>query len=291
MGAADVVPGVSGGTVALVFGIYERLVAQVRRGASFVSHTVRLDKPGAIAAFRSIEWAWLIALVGGAGLAVVTLASWLSTQIDERPEFVSAVFFGLVAASIVVTWRLLDQRDPVRLSVLIGTAVAAFFLLGFRTGAVEDPSAPLLVAAGSVAVCAFILPGISGSFILLMFGLYDFVLDAVEHRDFGVVIPVGVGAIVGILAFSTLLSWLLERHRATVLAALIGLMAGSLRVLWPWPAGDEGLENVSLGPPIDGQLVGCLAGAIAAALIVLAISAFAQRAEDRAVVSPNSGGV
>ena len=117
------------------------------------------------------------------------------------------------------------------------------------------------------------------------------VLDAVEHRDFGVVIPVGVGAIVGILVFSTLLSWLLERHRATVLAALIGLMAGSLRVLWPWPAGDEGLENVSLGPPIDGQLVGCLAGAIAAALIVLAISAFAQRAEDRAVVSPNSGGV
>jgi putative membrane protein len=282
MGAADVVPGVSGGTVALLLGIYERLVGEVRKGASVVSRVVRGDKEGTFAAFKSIGWVWLISLLAGVGLAIVTLASWLNTQIEVRPEIVSAVFFGLVAASILVAWRSQKERDSSRLLIMGVAAVAAFVLLGIRSGSIENPSWWLIIIAGSIAICAMILPGISGSFILLMFGLYEHVLDAIEHRELGTVVLFGIGALAGLLSFSTLLSWLLENHHGTVLAVLIGIMAGSLRVLWPWPSGEEGLENVGLGAPADGQLVGCLVAALIAGAVVLIIAEVARRGEPSA---------
>jgi putative membrane protein len=277
MGAADVVPGVSGGTVALLLGIYDRLIGEVRAGAGAVAHLARGDLRGGWARLRSVDWVFLLSLLAGIGIAVVVLVSWLRTQIEENPVEVSAVFFGLVAASVVVARREVERWDALRLAVMLGTAVVAFFVLGLRSGGVTDPSLPVVVAAGSLAICAMILPGISGSFILLMLGLYDHITHAVDERDLGTIAAFGVGAVVGLTAFSTLLNWLLHHHRDTVVASLVGLMLGSLRVLWPWPSGEEGLENVSLGVPVSSELVGAVVGAGLAAIGVVVLTSIARR--------------
>ena len=277
MGAADVVPGVSGGTVALLLGIYDRLIGEVRAGAGAVAHLARGDLRGGWARLRSVDWVFLLSLLAGIGIAVVVLVSWLRTQIEENPVEVSAVFFGLVAASVVVARQEVERWDALRLAVMMGTAVLAFFVLGLRSGGVTDPSLPVVVAAGSLAICAMILPGISGSFILLMLGLYDHITHAVDERDLGTIAAFGVGAVVGLTAFSTLLNWLLRHHRDTVVASLVGLMLGSLRVLWPWPSGEEGLENVSLGVPVSSELVGAVVGAGLAAIGVVVLTSIARR--------------
>jgi putative membrane protein len=277
MGAADVVPGVSGGTVALLLGIYDRLIGEIRTGAGALGRFARGEWRHGWERLRSVDWVFLISLLGGIGLAVVVLVGWLRTQIEEHPVQVSAVFFGLVAASVVVARREVSSWDPFRLAVLVATAIVAFFLLGLRSGGIDSPSLPVVVAAGSLAICAMILPGISGSFILLMLGLYDHVTEAVDERDLGTIAGFGLGAVLGLAAFSTLLHWLLRHHRDTVVAALIGLMLGSLRVLWPWPSGEEGLENVSLGNPVSSEVGGALIGAVIAAIGVVVLTEIARR--------------
>lgn len=277
MGAADVVPGVSGGTVALLLGIYDRLIGEIREGAGALGHFIRADWREGWTRFRAVDWVFLLSLLGGIGLAVVVLVGWLRTQIEEHPVEVSAVFFGLIAASVVVARREVSKWDLARVTVMFATAAAAFFLLGLRSGGIDDPNLPIVVGAGSLAICAMILPGVSGSFILLMLGLYDHITEAVDERDLATVAAFGVGAVLGLAAFSTLLHWLLLHHRDTVVAALIGLMLGSLRVLWPWPSGEEGLDNVSLGNPVSSELLGATVGAVLAAIAVVLLTEIARR--------------
>ncbi len=281
MGAADIVPGVSGGTVALLLGIYDKLVSEIRAGSGALGVLVRGDTKEFGARFRAIDWVFLLSLLAGIGLGVVTLVSWLRTQIEEHPVQVSAVFFGLVAASVVLTVREVKNWDALRITLSFVMAVAAFNLLGLRSGAFEDPSLIVVLLAGSVAICAMILPGISGSFILLMFGLYDHITEAIEERHLSTIAVFGVGAVLGLAFFSTFLNWLLMRHRDTVMAVLIGLLAGSLRVLWPWPAdgpdGASGLENVELGAPVSGEVAGALFGGVLAAVAVVFLSEIARR--------------
>lgn len=285
MGAADVVPGVSGGTVALLAGIYDDLITEIRTGAGSLSRFLRGDLRGGVEQLRSVDWPFLASLLLGIGTAVVVLVGWLRTQIDEHPVQVSAVFFGMIVASVVVARGEVGRWDGPRLATLAGVAAISFIGLGFRTGGVDDPSALVIVGAGALAICAMILPGVSGSFILLMLGLYDRVTEAVDDRDLGIVLAFGVGAVMGLALFSTVLHWLLEHHRDTVLAALIGLMLGSLRVLWPWPSGEEGLDNVSLSRPVSGELFGALIGAVVAGVAVVAITSLASRTEAKQGVS------
>lgn len=280
MGAADVVPGVSGGTVALLLGIYDRLIGEVRKGAGALGRFVKADLKGGWSRLREVDWVFLFSLLAGIGTAVIVLVGWLRTQIEENPVEVSAVFFGLVAASVWVARREVETWDLPRLSIMAATAVVAFFVLGLRSGGVENPSSIVVLGAGSLAICAMILPGVSGSFILLMLGLYDHVTHAIDERDLGTVAAFGVGAVVGLALFSTLLHWLLAHHRDTVVAALVGLMLGSLRVLWPWPSGEDGLENVSLGSPVSGELLGATVGAVIAAIAVIVITELARRVTD-----------
>ncbi len=280
MGAADVVPGVSGGTVALLFGIYDRLIAEVRGGVGALARFLKGDLKGGWSRVRSVDWVFLLTLLAGIGIAVVVLVGWLRTQIEENPVEVSAVFFGLVAASVVIARREVSEWDLHRIAVMLATAVVAFFALGLRSGGIEDPSTIVVVGAGSLAICAMILPGISGSFILLMLGLYDFVTHSIDERDLGTIAAFGIGAVAGLALFSTFLNWLLHHHRDTVVAALVGLMLGSLRVLWPWPAGEEGLENVSLGQPVSGEVLGALVGAVLAAIGVFVLTGLARRFAD-----------
>lgn len=271
MGSADVVPGVSGGTIALAFGIYEHLVETIRRLAAAAGRLARGDLRTFASEVRRADWAFLVPVVAGIGIAVVTLARVIERLLDEQPVRMAAVFFGLVAASIVVAWDSLRTRDGPRLAILAAAAAATFVALGFRAGPVADPAWWAVLLSGAAAICAMILPGISGSFILLMLGMYDVALGAVNDRAAGTLALFALGAAGGLGAFAQLLGWLLRRHHDTVMAALIGLMAGSLRVLWPWPAGTAG---TTLGAPRgDVWAPVALAVGAAGALVLLARAA------------------
>lgn len=277
MGSADIVPGVSGGTIALVLGIYERLVGQVSRGAGALGSVVRGDLRGALTRGRQVQWSFVLPLGVGILLALGLLSSVLEHLLEEQPVLLSGLFLGLVAGSVVIASREFEGRAGAReWGVMAVTTVAAFLLLGLRPATASDPALVVYALGGAVAVCAMILPGVSGSFLLLLLGLYDAVIAAASDRDLAVVAAVGVGAIVGLAVFSRLLHWLLATHHDVVLAALIGLMAGSLRVLWPWPAGADGVGDTRLWAP-DEQVLGVVGLAVVGVLLVLVVALLGER--------------
>ncbi|MDX1621394.1 MAG: DUF368 domain-containing protein [Nitriliruptorales bacterium] len=277
MGSADIVPGVSGGTVALVLGIYERLVANVRQGARAASLLVRGKLRLAMHGLGLIEWTFLAPLLIGIVLAVLTLASGLEHLLENEPVFLAAAFFGLVLGSAVVAYTEIDDLTRLDVhAVVLVSAVVTFFALGLRTGRFEDPSLLVVFGGGALAICAMILPGISGSFILLMIGLYEGILGAVNDRDVATIVTFAAGAAVGLGSFATLLNWLLRRYHGIVLAALIGLMLGSLRVLWPWPAGEDGVGDTALGAPTAGEFWPALGLMFVGAVAVIAIALTAR---------------
>lgn len=275
MGAADVVPGVSGGTIALVTGIYDRLIENVSTGAGALRSLVTGNVDGFTDHLRRVEWIWLLSLLAGILLAVATLASILETLLEESPVQMGGLFFGLVVGSAIVAFRLLDRVDLTAIGLMIGAAVVLFLVLGLRTDTEtasvgdEIATAPLwaFFLAGAVAICAMILPGVSGAFLLVMLGMYTELLGAVNERDFVLLAVFMVGAVLGLALFSTLLNWLLEHHRNWVLATMIGLMIGSLRILWPWPGGTE---TTTLALPADPVLVPMLL-AVVGFVVVLGI--------------------
>jgi putative membrane protein len=274
MGAADVVPGVSGGTIALVLGIYERLVGTVRQGASVLGHVARFDGTTAARRFRQVDWIFIIPLLLGIGTAIVVLARPIEHLLEERPVEMAAGFFGLVVASIGIAWDGLRNRDSVRLAAMVAMGIATFWLLGLRTAEEHDPALWFVFLAGAIAVCAMILPGVSGSFLLLMLGLYDYVIAAVNDRDLLILGIFLAGCVIGLAGFSSLLHAMLRRYRDTVLAVLIGLMLGSLRVLWPWPGG---VESTSLGRPEWGDVPLAVLVALGAAVVVLLLTRWSRR--------------
>lgn len=210
MGVAEVVPGFSGGTVALVAGIYERLIANIRSGAHALSLLLRGKPSAALRAVFSIDWLFIGFLLAGMASALVTVSSGLRALINERPVEMSAIFLGLVLGASVLAARRLRQPSP--LHALLGTAsTAAFFvLLGFTSGSVPDPTLMLVFAGGAVAICAWILPGVSGAFLLLVLGLFTTVLDALADVDLPVLSVFALGCVVGLAIFSTLLNWALS---------------------------------------------------------------------------------
>ena len=237
MGAADVVPGVSGGTIAVVLGIYERLVDAIRGLAAAAGRLLRGHWREARLRLGGVDWWLIVPLLAGILGTILLLASVIETQLEERPETMAGLFCGLVAASAVSACRLFDWRGAAQASLMAVSATATFALLGLQSGPVADPSLPVLAGAGAVAICAMILPGISGAFLLLMLGMYGAVINMVTDLRYAEAAAFGAGAAVGLALFSTLLGWLLDRARNPVMAVLVGLMAGSLRVLWPWPNG------------------------------------------------------
>lgn len=288
MGSADVVPGVSGGTVALVLGIYRRFVGSIRSGSSALGSFARADIRGGFRWLRQVEWLFLVPLLAGIGIAVGALASVIETQLHERPVQVAALFLGLVVSSMLVAWRLLERRDVPRLAIIAIVGVVLFVLLGAREGLSEetvtqadDAAAWAFFLAGAVAICAMILPGISGSLLLVMLGMYGPVLAAVTEREFGLLALFLAGATVGLALFSQVLHWALNRHYDTVMAALIGLMAGSTRVLWPWPSG---LNGTALGAP-DGERVSALLLIVLGLVLVLGVNEVALRLERRSAAA------
>ena len=287
MGAADVVPGVSGGTIALIVGIYEKLIEQVRAGARALGSLAKGDVRTFWSRVVGLDYLFLVPLAIGILLAVGGLASILETQLEENPEEMAGLFFGLVAGSVLIGWDLIKARTSTHLAIVVVVAIVIFFVLGFQSGPIADPSPGVFVGAGALAICAMILPGISGSFILLMIGMYAAVIGAVDDRAFGDIALVGVGAIIGLALFSTFLGWLLDNYGDTVMAAMVGLMLGSLRVLWPWPNGvgviseneEEVIDGTGLEWPASDEIFGPVALAVVGFVLVMAIAQIGKRFE------------
>ncbi len=281
MGAADIVPGVSGGTVALVLGIYERLIANVHAGAHALKELLRGRRAAFVEALRRVEWVWLLSLLAGVLTAVAVLSSIIEDLLHDHPVQMAGLFFGLVAGSAIVAWRLINRVTAPELAMMAAVGVALFLVLGLReetevaegTLEVVTRSWWVFLLAGALAICAMILPGVSGSFILVMIGMYTEVLGAVNDRELLPLLATAVGCVLGLAVFSTLLNWLLEHHHDLVIAAMIGLLLGSLRVLWPWP---KGTNTTELGAP-ESPLGGPIALAAVGFLAVIAVEVVATR--------------
>ena len=262
MGSADIVPGVSGGTIAFIFGIYKELVNSIKKVSG---EALALVLKGQIRqAIASIPFAFLAPLVFGIGAAVITLANVLSRLLEDHPVYVWSFFFGLVLASVLVVRKRVSRWTPEKIALLLAAALAAYLIVGAVP--VETPKTALaFFLSGSIAIVAMILPGISGSFILVLLGKYEQVLAAVTERDVFTLLLVIAGAAIGLALFSRVLSWLFAHHHDFAIAVLTGFMLGSLRKIWPWKevvstrVNSEGVEvpvqEVNTLPPVWDQTV------------------------------------
>lgn len=231
MGAADVVPGVSGGTIAFITGIYDTLLESIRRINPSVIGIWRRE--GFKAAFNHINGWFLLSLFGGVFTSIATLAKLISWLLATHPIPIWSFFFGLILVSV---FHILKQVEQKTLSswvfLLIGIAFA--YCITVLKPLQMEPTSINIIIAGAIAICAMILPGISGSFILLLIGMYTPVLAAVKSFDVGILALFLTGCVVGLLSFSHVLSWLLKRFRDATLMFLTGLMIGTLPKIWPW---------------------------------------------------------
>ena len=287
MGAADVVPGVSGGTVALLTGIYDRLISNIGIGSRSLGRLARADLRGAIRQLGRVEWGFLIPLGIGLVTAVVLLAGMIEETLIEHPEPMAGLFLGLVAASVLITGRDVEWT-PGRLATAGLVGLALFVALGWQGAPIVDPEAPALFGAGAVAICAMVLPGVSGSFLLLMMGMYATLIDIIDDRLLTDAAIFGAGAMFGLACFSTLLTRLLADRPHEVLAVMVGLLLGSTRVLWPWPNGvgvvsqhtDKAISGTGLGwPDATSGLVSPTVLAVAAMALVLVIDRLVQSSD------------
>lgn len=230
MGAADVVPGVSGGTIAFISGIYDELLRSIASVPEALMHLVR----GRIkAAWQTANATFLLVLLAGILTSILSLARLITYLLAHHPVPVWSFFFGLILVSVYLVGRDIGRWNWSRcLSFLLGLAFAYWITVAAPIQWGSDPLT--LFFAGAIAICAMILPGISGSFILLLLGLYATVLGAVKSLDLAVLAVFAAGCLVGLLSFARLLSWMLSHWRDLTLAFLTGLMLGSLNKVWPW---------------------------------------------------------
>jgi putative membrane protein len=232
MGAADVVPGVSGGTIAFISGIYEELLSSISN--INISLIKTLKKEGFAAAWKQLNGNFLLALFGGVFVSILSLAKLIKYLLENEPILLWSFFFGLVLASIIYIGKQISNWGLGTILLVILGAVLAYYITTLDPLVSENSSGWFLFLAGAIAICAMILPGISGAFILVLLGAYKPVLAAVNEKDYKIVAIVGLGAIVGLLAFSRVLKWLFKHYKNLTLAALTGFIIGSLNKIWPW---------------------------------------------------------
>ena len=285
MGVADVVPGVSGGTMAFILGIYEELIDAIR---SFDLKSLKLIVSGKIRDFLDhAQWRFLLAVGCGILLAIFSLSKALSWLLQNEPVLIWSFFLGLILASVVTVSKRVESWRPLTWCSLMAGLAGIYVLVGLVPG--TTPNALwFLFISGAVAICAMILPGISGSFILVLMGKYQHILEAVNERNLLVLFIVAAGACVGLAAFSRLLGWLLHKYHDYMVAFLTGLMLGSLRKIWPFK---ETLESmVSSGGKViptvqenilptqwTGEVTFALGLAVVGFLVVLILDRVASR--------------
>ena len=231
MGVADVIPGVSGGTIAFITGIYDELIESIR---SINIDLLKKLFQGDLAGFwKSVNGNFLISVLAGIGTSLISLASIMSWLLTVYPVPVWSFFFGLILISAPLIFREIQQWTwPVYFSLVAGVVMAYFITI--LTPAETPVNLPFIFFCGALAICAMILPGISGAFILLLIGKYQFMIDALRSINFPVILVFVAGCVVGLTAFSHVLNWLLKNYRRVTLALLAGFMLGSLNKVWPW---------------------------------------------------------
>jgi len=293
MGIANVIPGVSGGTIALITGIFERLINAIK---SFNLVAIKFLLKGKIKDFwKHTDMNFLISLLLGVIIAVVSVARLFGYLFEEYPVYIWAYFFGLVLASVYFVGITVSKWTfRVILTFLIGTAIAV--AISILNPATENSGFLYLMICGVAAVCSMILPGLSGSFILVLMGNYQLIfIDAVNERDLGIWIPVLIGAAAGLLAFSYLLSWVFKNYRNETISLLTGFILGSLAILWPWKnkiylLDDLGQKIMKKGEPIvvkyerilpdfNNEVIWAIVIAIAGILSIWAVEKFAAQKE------------
>ncbi len=231
MGAADVVPGVSGGTIAFITGIYEELINSIK--SINLSALKLLFSFKLVAFWKSVNGNFLVSVLLGIGISVFSLAKGLAYLLHHYPILVWAFFFGLIVASAIYIARTIKKwKAGTIISGIAGIVIAWFITV--LSPAEANTSWLFIFISGSIAICAMILPGISGSFILVLLGMYKFILSAVGDLNIPVILVFLAGAAIGIIAFSNLLSWLLKNFHNLTIAMLSGFMVGSLNKVWPW---------------------------------------------------------
>ncbi len=232
MGAANVIPGVSGGTIALITQIFERLINAIK---SFNLHALKLLLKGKLKEFAHYtDLYFLLAIFAGIVIAIVSLARIFDYLFSYYPIYIWAYFFGLVLASVYFVGKRIEKITvAVIITFIIGTGIA--IIISVLNPATENTGFFYLVLCGVAAICSMILPGLSGSFILFIMGNYKLVaIDAINDRDLSILIPVLIGAVVGLVAFSHLLSWVFKKYRNETISILTGFILGSASILWPW---------------------------------------------------------
>ncbi len=231
MGAADVVPGVSGGTIALITGIYEELIESIK---SINIASIKLLFTFKIREFLgAINATFLTSVLLGIAVSIFSLARVVTYLLDNHPILLWSLFFGLILASVISVLRGVKSWGVSSyLSFPIGAAIAYYITIA--APATTPDGAPFIALCGAIAICAMILPGISGSFILLLMGKYHYIMEAIKSFDIEVIALFGSGAAIGLILFSNLLSMLLRRYHDITIALLAGFMLGSLGKVWPW---------------------------------------------------------
>lgn len=264
MGSSDLIPGVSGGTIALIVGVYGGLLESL--GALTKGEFLRPLLRGRFKeAFAAMHGGFLFVLAAGIGTAIVVLSRLVVYLLERHPGYLMAFFMGLVAASTAIVGRNVKRWNaPVALLLALGSA-AGFVIVGLTP--VETPSTPaFLFLSGFLAICAMVLPGLSGAFILVLLEKYEFALAALGNLDLGVIVPIVLGAAVGLLSFARFLTYLLKRFHDATLALLTGFMLGSLRKVWPfvdgtgaatwpWATGDVGAAILMSALILFGLLI------------------------------------
>jgi len=269
MGVAEVIPGVSGGTVALIVGIYRTLINAIADVVLAGRQILRGRFADAGRTLRSLPWPLLIMVLIGMGIALVLGARFIEPLLETHPVQMRALFFGLVLAGVYVPahmviraggkWRTVDYV------VALAFAVILFVVTGLPPANVTDPSLFVVFLAAAVAICALVLPGVSGSFLLLTLGMYETTISAVNERNFSYLAVFALGAIVGLALFVSALKWLLAHKTRITLVIVTGLMVGSLRALWPWQTEDRLLQGPS------GDVLPVVALFLAGVLVVVGL--------------------
>ena len=288
VGAANVIPGVSGGTMAFVLGIYEELLESIRKFTLVATWKMLLSFK-LKQAYRTLPWPFLVWLLAGIAAASLLLAKPITWMLTHRLSFILAFFFGLVAASVItVLCRLAKFKISLIPAIAVGTAIG-WWVAGLTEGMQSPPETWwYLVLCGAVAVCAMILPGISGSFILMLMGRYYDIMGAIgdltTFKNIGAnlltLFCFIVGIAVGLASFVRLLSWTFKRFRDLTITVLAGFMVGSLRKIWPWKV-DNAMQNANTLPQLDRDFCIALAWLVAGFVLVLVIEFAARRFEKK----------
>ena len=255
MGAADLVPGVSGGTVIFSLGLYRKLLDSINTFGKISSSLIRLDIPSAKIFFSDFDWVLVITLSLSALTGVFLFGNIIKTQLELNPILIAALFNGFVCAAVIFTYRSVGYQNKIQLILMVSTAILVFISLGIfdnqKITADEDIEIWFFFIAGIIAISAMLLPGISGSLMLIIMGLYESVLSALIDFQISIILTFLLGVIVGIIGFAKVINWTLNKYYFYVMSVLIGFTAGSLRILWPWP---NGLDNALLALPENDVL-------------------------------------